>query len=99
MALITVSTNKLSEGENQIRNIKKQLDNEITALKSSAARYLSYWEGEAKNAFVKSVNDNANLLSTFSNNTEKFADALRTGGTNYESGEKEAIRIASNKGQ
>ena len=99
MALITVSTNKLEEGAQTIESKRKALEQEITALKSSAARYLSYWEGESKNAFVKSVNDNANLLTTFTNNTQKFADALRTGATNYESGEKKAIEIAMNKGQ
>ena len=99
MALIKVNTGKLEEGAQKIEQLKKELETEIAALKSNAVRLFSYWEGESKQAFVNSVNQNANLLTTFANNTQNFADALRTASSTHAEKEGKAIQIFTNKGQ
>ena len=99
MAQFEVSTAKLTEEANQLRNLKKQLEQECANMKSIAASYLNMWEGEAKQAFVNSANKNINLLNAFTNNMEKFAQALEQGASTYDAGEKEAVRIANVKGQ
>jgi WXG100 family type VII secretion target len=97
MAVIQVTTSKLSAEAQNIQNYKKELDKQIQEFESAASRYLSYWEGPAKDAFVKAVQKHANLLRTFSNNTLSFAKALQQSGTEYENAETKAIRIAGDK--
>lgn len=97
MAIIRVTTSKLTEQAGQIEQIKRELEQEITVMKSAANRYFHSWDGEAKQAFVNSVNQNTTLLVNFTNNTQKFADALKSGAGSYESGEGRAIQIASEK--
>jgi WXG100 family type VII secretion target len=97
MALIKVTSSKLSEKAAEIERIKRELEQEITAMKSNANRFLNMWDGEAKQAFVNSVNQNTTLLQNFTNNTQKFADALKTGASSYEGGENKAKQIASSK--
>lgn len=99
MAQFEVSTAKLTEEANRLRTLKQQLEQEQGNMKSIATSYLNMWEGEAKQAFVNSANNNINLLSAFTNNMEKFSQALQQGASSYETGEKEAVRIASQKGQ
>ena len=99
MAQFEVSTSKLTQEAQHLRDLKRKFKIQIDNAKKIAVTYLNMWDGEAKQAFVNSVNQNTTLLTNFTNNTQKFADALRTGATNYESGEKKAIEIAMNKGQ
>ena len=99
MAQFEVSTAKLTEEANRLRTLKQQLEQEQGNMKSIATSYLNMWEGEAKQAFVNSANKNINLLSAFTNNMEKFSQTLQQGASTYETGEKEAVRIASQKGQ
>jgi WXG100 family type VII secretion target len=97
MAIIHVTTSKLAAEAQNIERYKKELDKQIQEFESAANRYLSYWEGPAKDAFVKAVQKHANLLHTFSNNTLKFANALKQSGSTYENAETKAIRIAGDK--
>lgn len=99
MAQFEVSTAKLTEEANRLRTLKQQLEQEQGNMKSIATSYLNMWEGEAKQAFVNSANKNINLLNAFTNNMEKFSQTLQQGASTYETGEKEAVRIASQKGQ
>lgn len=99
MAQFEVSTAKLTEEANRLRTFKQQLEQEMGNMKSIAISYLNMWEGESKQAFVNSANKNINLLSAFTNNMEKFSQTLQEGASTYETGEKEAVRIASQKGQ
>ena len=99
MAQFQGSTSKLTDEAAQLLNLKRQLEQEITAMESVAARYLNMWEGEAKQAFVDSVRKNMTLLKNFTNNMEKFANVLKEGASTYETGEQNAKRIASSKGQ
>ena len=69
------------------------------AMRSISARYLNMWEGESKQAFIDSVGKNTNLLNAFTNNMQKFIEVLTQGASTYEAAEKEAKRIASQKGQ
>lgn len=97
MAVIHVTTDKLSTEAQNIQNYKKELDKQITEFESAASRCLSYWEGPAKDAFVKAVKNHANLLRTFSNNTLNFAKALEQSGTTYANAESKAVQIAGDK--
>ena len=97
--LFEVKTGSLTEAAGTINKAKTDLEGKITEMRSMSSRLLNMWEGESKNAFVKSVNDNMNLLSNFAKNLENFKKALDNGATRYADGEKEATRIMSNKGQ
>ncbi len=99
MAQFEVSTGKLTEEAAQLMNLKRQFESEVTAMRSMSARYLNMWEGESKQAFANSVNTNMNLLNMFSNNLDKFSETLTKTATIYDNAEKNAVRIASNKGQ
>ncbi len=99
MAMTRVSTQKLKDEASALRNVKSQLQNEITAMRSYSSRYLSLWEGEAKQGFVTSVNQNMNLLNMFVNNMDKFINALNNIATDYEKAENEAKSIVGRKGQ
>ena len=99
MAQFEVSTSKLTQEAQHLRQLKQKLKTEIDNAKKIAVSYLNMWDGEAKAAFVNSANKNLNLLEAFVNNMDKFAQALQDGATSYEDGEREAKRIAMNKGQ
>ena len=99
MAQFEVATSALEQEAAGLRNLKSQLEQEIMGMRSISNQFLNMWEGEAKQAFVNSVNQNTNLLNAFTNNMEKFAQALAEGASTYETGEKEAMRIANVKGQ
>lgn len=99
MAHFGVTTGKLEEESAQLLTLKRQLEQECATMKSIATSYLSMWDGEAKQAFVNSANQNINLISAFTNNVQKFSDALKQSAASYETGENQAKRIASQKGQ
>ena len=99
MAEYQVATQSLTEGAQTITNAKRDLEQRVTEMRSISSRLLNMWEGEAKNAFVNSVNNNMNLLNGFNNNLQHFIKALTEGAATYEKGEKEVTRIVSNKGQ
>lgn len=99
MSMTKVTTQKLKDEANGLKNVKSQLQNEITAMRSISGRYLSLWEGEAKQAFVGAVDKNMNLLNLFVNNMEKFINALNNIAADYEKSESKAKSIAGNKGQ
>jgi len=99
MALTRVSTQKLKDEATALTNVKNQLQNEITAMRSYSSRYLSLWEGEAKQGFTTSVNQNMNLLNMFVNNMDKFINALNNIATGYEKAENAAKNIVGRKGQ
>ena len=99
MAMTRVSTQKLKDEANALKNVKNQLQNEITAMRSYSARYLSMWDGEAKKAFTDSVTKNMNLLNLFVNNMDKFINALNNISADYEQAENKAKSIAASKGQ
>lgn len=99
MAQFEVSTSKLNDEAAQLRNLKSELEQKIQQMTSISARYLNMWEGESKQAFNESVLKNMNLLRAFTNNMQKFIEVLTQGATTYETAEKEAKRIASQKGQ
>jgi len=99
MAQFEVSTSKLAEEAAALKTLKGQLEQEIMAMRSISARFLSGWAGESHEAFKTSVDQNMALLSQFSNTIQKFAEVLTQGGSTYEAAENEAKRIASQKGQ
>ncbi|MBQ9349090.1 MAG: WXG100 family type VII secretion target [Oscillibacter sp.] len=99
MAQFQVSTGKLSEEAAHLRRLKADLEQEIAKMRSGATSYLNMWEGEAKQAFVASVQKNMNLLQAFTNNMEKFANALTSNQATYEQAENRNKNIASSKGQ
>lgn len=99
MAMTKVTTEKLKEEATSLAQIKSQLQNEITAMRSHCARYLGLWTGEAKQAFTDSVNKNTNLLNMFVNNMDKFINALNNIAADYEKAESKAKSIAGGKGQ
>ncbi|MBQ9349130.1 MAG: WXG100 family type VII secretion target [Oscillibacter sp.] len=99
MAQFQVSTGKLSEEAAHLRRLKAALEQEIAKMRSGATSYLNMWEGEAKQAFVASVQKNMNLLTAFTNNMDKFADALTQSQQIYEQSENRNKQIAINKGQ
>jgi len=99
MAQFEVSTGKLADEAAALNNLKNQLEQKITQMTSISARYLNMWEGESKQAFNASVVKNMNLLRAFTNNMQKFSQALTQGGSTYEKAEREATSIASRKGQ
>jgi WXG100 family type VII secretion target len=97
MAIIHVTTDKLSTESDNIKKYKADLDKEIVDFENAAARYLSYWEGPAKDAFVQAVQKHAKLLHTFSDNTLKFANALEQGSSVYADAESRNIKTAGDK--
>ena len=99
MAQFQVSTGKLSEEAAHLRRLKAALEQEIAKMRSGATSYLNMWEGEAKQAFVASVQKNMNLLTAFTNNMEKFANALTSNQATYEQAENRNKNIANTKGQ
>lgn len=99
MAEFQVATASLTESAATINSAKSDLANKITEMRSMSSRLLNMWEGEAKNAFVTSVNQNMNLLTNFANNLEKFRDALTQGASTYEQSEQRVTQIVSQKGQ
>ena len=99
MAQFEVSTSRLSDEAAQLDILKSQLEQKIMQMTSISARYLNMWEGESKQVFNDSVIKNMNLLRAFTNNMQKFSQALRQGGSTYEGAEQEAKRIAGQKGQ
>ena len=99
MAQFQVSTAKLTEEAAHLSTLNSALEQKFQELTSISNQYLNMWEGEAKQAFVNSVVQNRNLLSAFTNNMNKFVDALNQGASAYEKGEQESTRIAANKGQ
>lgn len=99
MAQFQVSTGKLSEEAAHLRRLKADLEQEIAKMRSGATSYLNMWEGEAKQAFVASVQKNMNLLQAFTNNMEKFANALTSNQATYEQAENRNKNIANSKGQ
>ena len=99
MAQFQVSTGKLSEEAAHLRRLKADLEQEIAKMRSGATSYLNMWEGEAKQAFVASVQKNMNLLQAFTNNMEKFANALTSNQATYEQAENRNKNIANTKGQ
>ena len=99
MAEFQVASASLTDAAQVISDSKRQLEEKVTEMRSISSRLLNMWEGEAKNAFVNSVNNNMNLLNGFNNNLQHFVKALTEGAATYEKGEKEVTRIVSNKGQ
>lgn len=99
MAQFQVSTVKLSEEAAHLKKLKAALETEISKMRSGAKSWLDMWEGEAKQTFVASVEKNMNLLRAFTNNMEKFADALTQSGSIYETAENKNKGIAGRKGQ
>ena len=99
MAQFEVATSALEQEAAGLRNLKSQLEQEIMGMRSISNQFLNMWEGEAKQAFVNSVNQNMNLLNAFTNNMEKFANALTQGASTYVKGENDVKRIVSSKGQ
>ncbi|MBQ9493753.1 MAG: WXG100 family type VII secretion target [Oscillibacter sp.] len=94
---LKVSTSALTSEAAGLRNLKRQLEQEITAMRSVSARYLNMWDGGSKTAFVNSVNQNMNLLNAFVQNVENFAKALEDVAGMYERAEQDAIRRATEK--
>jgi len=99
MAQFEVNTGSLNEEAAALNRLKAQLQQEIMGMRSISARYLNMWEGESKQQFVASVNQNMNLLNAFLNLIGKFASTLNQGASSYESGENKAKGIVSRKGQ
>lgn len=94
---LTVQTGALTDEAAQLESLKNELQNEITAMRSISASFLNMWEGESKQAFVNSVNQNMNLLNAFLNNIQKYSAALKEISTMYESAEKAAVQRATEK--
>lgn len=95
---LKVSTSALTNEAAALKSqIKSQLQNEITAMKSISARYMNMWEGESHAAFNNSVNQNMGYLNAFLNNVQKYAQALEEIAKMYETAEKQAVNRATQK--
>jgi len=94
---LKVSTSALTNEAAQLKSLKSQLQQEITAMRSISARYLNMWEGGSKTAFTNSVNQNMNLLNAFLNNVQKYSQALEEISRMYETAEKQAEQRAIQK--
>lgn len=97
MAQIKVSSAKLTEEATHIERLIREMETEIGTLTRYASSFLNSWEGDAKQAFVSSVQKNATLLKNFTNNAKQFSNVLKTGAQDYETGENRAKQIASTK--
>lgn len=95
MAEIRVTPSELRNKADELERLNNQFKQEVTSMVGYEQELSGMWEGEAQKAFRKAFNDDKQKMDLFSQNIEKYVQALRADAQKYEETEQKNIGIAT----
>ena len=87
MALIRVTAAQLKAKADELTNLNSTLKANVSELESCEQNLASMWEGQAKDAFHQSFNNDKIQMGNFSMLIEKYVATLLTIAAKYEQAE------------
>ena len=91
---VSVDTARMTQAATDLRNLKQQLSNAESSMKSNEASLSSQWEGEAHDEFHRAFDRNVNEFHAFLDTIDKYCVALDRYVQNYVSVENKNKGVA-----
>ena len=92
MAEIRVTPSELRSKADELEQLNRQFQQEVTSMVGYEQELAGMWEGEAQKAFRKAFNDDKQKMDLFAQNQALRADAQK-----YEEAEQRNIGIATTR--
>lgn len=97
MAQIRVTAAQLKNAATELRAKNVRFKSEVENMEATENSLNGMWEGEAKNAFHTAFTTDKGKMDVFSQEIEKYAQALETIAQKYEEAENQSINIAGTR--
>ena len=97
MAEIRVTPSELRSKADELEQLNRQFQQEVTSMVGYEQELSGMWEGEAQKAFRKAFNDDKQKMDLVAQNIEKYVQALRADAQKYEEAEQRNIGIATTR--
>ena len=97
MAEFTVTASELNTKAAELERLNNQLNQKIEALQTEEGSLKTMWEGDAKEAFSNSFNQDKAKMMLFHTEIGKYIQALRVIAAKYEVAERTNVATASSK--
>lgn len=94
MALIQVTASQLRTKAGELRDLNSQFKTQVNNLEGEEQVLAGMWEGEAKNVFHTTFNNNKGQMDNFYNLIEQYCMTLENIATQYENAESHNVEIA-----
>lgn len=97
MAMIQVTSKRLRDAADNLRNLNSQLKGKAQELSSKEQSLCQMWEGQAKNTFHTAFERDTRQMESFQNLIEQYVQALLEIAQRYEQAEARNSEIAGSR--